>query len=92
MVLKIRLNWLKKTGMSSLAEIERAAEALPLEQQESLFKWPSGRLRNRSLESISRHSLLDIAPVSLGGVIRPLGPNDDLLGEMLEDRPLGFNF
>ncbi|MDZ7617212.1 MAG: antitoxin family protein [Patescibacteria group bacterium] len=30
------------------------------------------------------HSVLDIVPVSLGQVLSPLAPNDDLLGEMLE--------
>ena len=32
------------------------------------------------------HSILDIAPVSLGSVLRPLTAEDDLLGEMLEGR------
>ncbi len=32
------------------------------------------------------HSLLDIPPVSLGSVLRPIRPDDDLLGEMLEGR------
>lgn len=72
--------------MFRLTEIERAAEALPQEQQESLFEWLSGRLRGRSIVGVSPHSVLDIAPVSLGRVIRPLGSEDDLLGEMLEDR------
>jgi hypothetical protein len=31
-------------------------------------------------------SILDIAPVSVGGVLRPLTAEDDLLGEMLEGR------
>jgi len=30
--------------------------------------------------------VLDIAPVSLGRVLRPLSKEDDLLDEMLEDR------
>jgi len=72
--------------MSTLAEIERAADALPPDQQESLFEWLSMRMRNRRLERVAPHSVLDIAPVSLGGVIRPLTRDDDLLGEMLEDR------
>jgi len=72
--------------MSTLAEIERAADALPPDQQESLFEWFSMRMRNRRLERVAPHSVLDIAPVSLGGVIRPLTRDDDLLGEMLEDR------
>jgi hypothetical protein len=33
------------------------------------------------------HSVLDIPPVSVGAVLRPLTSEDDLLGEMLEDRP-----
>jgi hypothetical protein len=32
------------------------------------------------------HSLLDIHPVSLASVLRPVRPDDDLLGEMLEGR------
>jgi hypothetical protein len=32
------------------------------------------------------HSILDIAPVSVGAVLRPMTAEDDLLGEMLEGR------
>ncbi|MGP0067657.1 MAG: hypothetical protein ACLQGP_29185 [Isosphaeraceae bacterium] len=32
------------------------------------------------------HSILDIAPVSVGAVLRPLTAEDDLFGEMLEGR------
>jgi hypothetical protein len=32
------------------------------------------------------HSILDVAPVSVGAVLRPLTTDDDLLGEMLEGR------
>ena len=32
-------------------------------------------------------SVIDIATVSLGSVLRPLTSDDDLLGEMLEGRP-----
>ena len=32
------------------------------------------------------HGILDIPPVSLGAVIRPLTSDDDLLGEMVEGR------
>jgi hypothetical protein len=72
--------------MSTLTEIERAADALPHDQQEELLEWLSERMRRRNLNSASPHSVLDIGPVSLGPVIRPLGPDDDLLGEMLEQR------
>lgn len=33
-----------------------------------------------------RHSIRDIPTVSVGEVLRPLTSDDDLLGEMLEDR------
>jgi hypothetical protein len=36
--------------------------------------------------SSGRHSVQDISPVSLGTLLSPLGPDDDLLGEMLEGR------
>lgn len=71
--------------MSTLTEIEQAAEALPQDQQEKLFEWLSERVRRGHLYSTSLHSVLDIAPVSLGRAVRPLGPDDDLLGEMLEE-------
>ena len=32
------------------------------------------------------HSVLDVAPVSVGAVLHPLTGDDDLLGEMLEGR------
>ena len=39
------------------------------------------------LPTIERpHGILDIAPVSVGSVLRPLSAEDDLLGEMLEGR------
>jgi hypothetical protein len=37
-------------------------------------------------EGLQPHSVLDIPAVSLGSVLRPLTPDDDLLGEMLEGR------
>ena len=40
-----------------------------------------------SMEGTWPHSVLDIATVSLGSVLRPLTSDDDLLGEMLEGRP-----
>ncbi len=33
-----------------------------------------------------KHSVLDIPPLNVGSILRPLGPDDDLLGEMLEGR------
>ncbi len=39
------------------------------------------------MQGSQSHSVLDIATVSLGSVLRPLTSDDDLLGEMLEGRP-----
>jgi len=35
----------------------------------------------------SNHSILDIPTFSLGGILKPFSPDDDLLGEMLDERP-----
>lgn len=32
------------------------------------------------------HSIMDIPPVSMGSILKPLTSDDDLLGEMLEGR------
>ena len=39
------------------------------------------------MEGSRSHSVLDIATVGLGSVLRPLTSDDDLLGEMLEGLP-----
>ena len=39
------------------------------------------------IEGSQSHSVLDIATVSVGSVLRPLTTDDDLLGEMLDGRP-----
>ena len=39
------------------------------------------------MERSRLHTVLDIATVGLGSVLRPLTSDDDLLGEMLEGRP-----
>jgi len=44
-------------------------------------------LTARRVSGSQPHSVLDIATVSLGSVLRPLAADDDLLGEMLEGRP-----
>jgi len=80
------LNLTYKNSVSTLMEIERAIEALPPNQQKSLFEWLSEKMRQQHLKSASRHSVLDIAPVSVGAIIRPLVWDDDLLGEMLVSR------
>ena len=54
-------------------------QPLPLKNQERV-RVTIERLDRRA------HSVLDIRPVSLGQVLRPLSADDDLLGEMLEGR------
>ena len=76
--------------MSTLTEIEAAVETLPSPAQEELFAFLAARLgRGRTPQlseprepAIGRHSVLDIAPVHVGRVLRPLSPDDDLLGEI----------
>ena len=77
--------------MSTLTEIEAAVEKLPPLQQEQLLFFLTARLhskRNLLLPTPARaeRNVLDIAPVSVGEVLHPLSPDDDLLDEMLEGR------
>jgi hypothetical protein len=72
--------------MPTLAEIAAAAAALPQNQQKSLVDWLSDRMRTQRSDSAPPHGVLDIAPVSLGKVLRALESDDDVLDEMLENR------
>jgi hypothetical protein len=78
--------------MTTLSEIEHAADALPPEQKEQLVQFlltrlvPHGGATHSVTPSPRGHSILDIQPVHLGAVLGPLTPDDDLLGEMLEGR------
>lgn len=94
--------------MSTLAEIEVAADALSLEEKERLLRFLAIQLRRErtplkpqtpSKEEMmtgfagdetettrGTHSVLDIPPVSVGRILRPLSSDDDLLDEMLEGR------
>jgi hypothetical protein len=69
--------------MTTLAEIEHAVAALPNEQKLALYQFLQTQLR---MSPLAPHSVLDIDPIRLGAVLQPLG-GDDLLDEMLEDRP-----
>ena len=72
--------------MTTLAEIESAVSNLPHQQKFELLRFLAKELEppvSPTLGSTSR-SVLDIVPVSLGAILRPLD-NDDLLGEMLEE-------
>ena len=57
--------------MSTLPEIEAAAEALPLEDQKSLLAWLSSRVRQKGGEVDRGHSVLDIETVSGPGTETP---------------------
>lgn len=39
-----------------------------------------------STDRLNKPSLLDLEPVCLGGLLKPLSPDDDTLGEMLEGK------
>ena len=65
-----------KNGVVVLAEGVR----LPEGQEVTVLAPGAGPTIARS------HSILDIAPVSVGAFLRPLTVEDDLLGEMLEGR------
>ncbi len=77
--------------MNDLTELEAVADALPAEDKRELVRFLLSRLRPEGKDTadlhLPSHSVLDIKPVSLGGVLQPLGSDDDLLGEMLEGRP-----
>ncbi len=75
--------------MTTLAEIEHAADSLPPEQKKQLVQFLLTRLgplggATASVAFPRGHSIQDIQPVHLGAVLQPLTPSDDLLGEMLE--------
>jgi hypothetical protein len=79
--------------MKTLSEIETAAAALSPEDQQALVRYLLTQLDCEGADAGSTpgpspddHSVLDIEPVHLGRVLRPLTSDDDLLGEMLEGR------
>jgi len=72
--------------MTTFAEIEAAAVALPLDEQKKLFDRLALRFRQNQSETSTTHGVLEIAPVSLGEILKPLTDEDDLLDEMLEGR------
>lgn len=77
--------------MTTLSEIEHAADALPSEQKQQLVQFLLTQLGRNGGATLSvstprEHSILDIPAVHLGAVLQPLTSDDDLLGEMLEGR------
>ena len=70
--------------MSTLAEIEEAIPKLNAEELAELERFILAQRQETA--SAKRHSVLDIPTVSVGRILRPFSPDDDLLGEMLEGR------
>jgi hypothetical protein len=56
---------------------------LPEGQEVTILATAAERLPSEGLQP---HSIMDIPTVSVGAVLRPLTPDDELLGEMLEGR------
>jgi hypothetical protein len=70
--------------MSTLAEIEAAVPKLNAQELAELERFVHVELRK--VTTLKVHSVLDIPAVSVGRIIQPFSPEDDLLGEMLEGR------
>ncbi|HEV7403787.1 MAG TPA: hypothetical protein VGO11_12700 [Chthoniobacteraceae bacterium] len=68
--------------MSTLAEIEAALPRLP-EQELTRLEQTIRDLKRRR-DTRPRKSLRDRVRVSAGKMLKPLGPDDDILGEMLD--------
>lgn len=62
-------------------KLKAAIAHLSKEEPVELFQWLGSFGEPRGT-----HSVLDIPAFSVGKVLRPLSPEDDILGEMLEDR------
>ena len=79
--------------METLTDIEAAADALPLEDKQRLVRHLVAQLDSQhgsaALPAAAKstgHSILDIEPVRLGAILKPLTSDDDVLAEMLEGR------
>jgi hypothetical protein len=68
--------------MSTLAEIEAALPQLPVQEMVKLEQ-TIGELK-RKRDTRPRKSLRDMKPMHGGKMLNPLGPDDDILGEMIE--------
>ena len=74
--------------MLSLAEIEKAVDHLTADEKRELHRYLQETLQNcvSATPVAMEHSVRDIRVVRLGSVLSAPGPDDDLLGEMLEGR------
>ena len=69
--------------MSTVAEIEAVLPQLRNDELSELEH--AVRAARRQREHGTRQSALDLPPLMLGEVLRPVSAEDDLLGEMLDD-------
>ena len=74
--------------MLTLPEIEKAVDLLNAEQKRELHRYLQDLLRENDTVQvpICAHSILDIATSRLGRILPQTNGNDDVLGEMLEER------
>ncbi len=72
--------------MSTLLEVEAVVPQFSVEELAELEKFVHTTRRQK--EQATKHSLLDLPRFSVGSILRPVSPDDDLLGEMLEGRRL----
>ncbi len=70
--------------MSTLAEIEGIIPQLSAEELAELERFV--RLARREKQRSKPHSVLDLQPVHLGEMLRPLGDREEWYDEMLEGR------
>jgi hypothetical protein len=70
--------------MSTLAEIEAAIPKLNVQELADLERLVQAE--RRKAERGFGSSILNITPASVGRILKPFSPDDDLLGEMLEGR------
>lgn len=69
--------------MSTLAEIETAVPSLGLDELSDLERFVRTLRLKRSKDV--KPSALDLPPLKLGRMLKPLGSEDDLMEEMLND-------
>ena len=80
-----RCPWMRHfTSMSTLAEIEAAVPRLSVEELAQLERFI--RQARQEKQRSKPHSVLDLKPVHLGEMLRPLGDREEWYDEMREDR------
>lgn len=74
--------------MTTFMEIETAVASLSADEKRELYRYLEGQVRSSAVPTKKQrgHRFLDIPPIHLGGILRPLTRDDDLLEEMLEGR------